>query len=45
MAGLCDPRQVRGGLTVGLASAVSLSIGLEMLPYCAMAGAIIAAAT
>ncbi|PAX07244.1 hypothetical protein [Sphingomonas lenta] len=42
VAGLCDPRQARGGLTVGLASAVSLSIGLEMLPYCAMAGAIIA---
>ena len=42
VAGLCDPRQARGGLTVGLASAVSLAIGLEMLPYAAMAGAIIA---
>jgi hypothetical protein len=42
VAGLCDPRQARGGMVVGLASAVSLSIGLEMLPYCAMAGAIIA---
>jgi hypothetical protein len=29
-------------MTVGLASALSLTIGLEMLPYCAMAGAIIA---
>ena len=42
VAGLCDPKGPRGGLTVGLASAVSLAIGLEMLPYCAMAGAIIA---
>ena len=42
VAGLSDPRQGRGGLQVGLASAVSLSIGLEMLPYAAMAGAIIA---
>jgi hypothetical protein len=42
VAGLCDPDGPRGGLTVGLASAVSLAIGLEMLPYCAMAGAIIA---
>ena len=42
VAGLCDPRGARGGLMVGLASAVSLSIGLEMLPYCAIAGAILA---
>ena len=42
VAGLCDQRDRRGGLMVGLASAVSLSIGLEMLPYCAMAGAILA---
>jgi hypothetical protein len=42
VAGLCDPDGPRGGVTVGLASAVSLAIGLEMLPYCAMAGAIIA---
>lgn len=41
VAGLCDARGARGGLMVGLASAVSLAIGLEMLPYCAMAGAII----
>lgn len=41
VAGLCDPDGPRGGITVGLASAVSLAIGLEMLPYCAMAGAII----
>ncbi|MCP3736367.1 AcrB/AcrD/AcrF family protein [Sphingomonas sp. RP10(2022)] len=41
VAGLCDAQGARGGLMVGLASAVSLSIGLEMLPYCAMAGAIL----
>jgi hypothetical protein len=42
VAGLADPRQLRGGATVGLSSALSLAIGLEMLPYCAMAGAILA---
>jgi len=42
VAGLCDAKGARGGLMVGLASAVSLAIGLEMLPYCAMAGAILA---
>ena len=42
VAGLADPRQARGGLLVGLATAFSLAIGLEMLPYAAMAGAIIA---
>ena len=41
-AGLADSDRYRGGLTVGLASAVSLTIGLEMLPYCAVAGAVIA---
>ena len=41
VAGLCDGRQARGGALVGLASATSLAIGLEMLPYVAMAGAII----
>jgi hypothetical protein len=42
VAGLCDPKGARGGLIVGLASAYSLTIGLELLPYAAMAGAIIA---
>ncbi|MEP9359246.1 AcrB/AcrD/AcrF family protein [Sphingomonas sp. KR3-1] len=42
VAGLADPRRARGGATVGISSALSLTIGLEMLPYCAMAGAIIA---
>jgi hypothetical protein len=41
VAGLADTRRARGGATVGLSSALSLTIGLEMLPYCAMAGAII----
>ncbi len=38
LAGLVDARRVRGGLTVGLASAASLAIGLEMLPYLALCG-------
>ncbi|MFC3578760.1 AcrB/AcrD/AcrF family protein [Sphingomonas hylomeconis] len=41
VAGLADPEKRRGGLIVGLSSAVSLNIGLELLPYAAMAGAII----
>jgi hypothetical protein len=41
VAGLADPKRARGGATVGLSSALSLTIGLEMLPYCAMAGAIV----
>nr|MDQ2877658.1 AcrB/AcrD/AcrF family protein [Pseudomonadota bacterium] len=41
VAGLCDPRMARGGAIVGLSSAASLTIGLEMLPYAAIAGAII----
>lgn len=42
VAGLVDPRGVRGGVTVGLASAVSLAIGLEFLPYLGLAGGVIA---
>ncbi len=42
VAGLADPKQARGGMVVGLSSACSLTIGLELLPYCAMAGAIVA---
>ena len=41
VAGLADPQARRGGAIVGIASAVSLTIGLEMLPFAAMAGAII----
>lgn len=40
-AGLLDPKRRRGGATVGLASALSLAIGLEMLIYLALAGAAI----
>lgn len=42
VAGLADAKGARGGATVGFFSAFSLAIGLEMLPYIAMAGAIIA---
>jgi len=38
VAGLADPHPARGGLTMGIASAVSLVIGLEMLLYLALAG-------
>ena len=39
--GLVDRRAARGGATVGAASAVSLAIGLEMLLYLVLAGAVI----
>ena len=39
IAGLADPERRRGGVTVGVASALSLVIGLELLPYIAVAGA------
>jgi hypothetical protein len=39
LAGLADPRRARGGLTTGVASALSLTIGLEMMIYLALAGA------
>lgn len=42
MAGLVDPERRRGGLTVGAASALSLIIGFEMMPYLGLAGAAIA---
>jgi len=38
MAGLADPQARRGGATVGIASALSLVIGFEMMPYLALAG-------
>ncbi len=41
MAGLVDRERVRGGVTVGIAGALSLVIGLEMLPYLALAAGII----
>jgi hypothetical protein len=39
IAGLADPKPARGGAVVGIATALSLSIGLEMLIYLALAGA------
>ncbi|HVM38596.1 MAG TPA: AcrB/AcrD/AcrF family protein [Sphingomicrobium sp.] len=38
VAGLADPRRARGGATLGIASALSLAIGLELLIYLAIAG-------
>lgn len=40
VAGLVDRQRARGGLTAGIATAISLSIGMEMLPYLALAGGI-----
>jgi hypothetical protein len=37
---LADPKRGRGGVLLGLATAGSLTIGLEMLPYLALAGAV-----
>ena len=42
VAGLADDKAARGGLIAGIAVALSLVIGLEMLPYLAVAGAAIA---
>ena len=39
LAGIADPKRARGGATLGLASAFSLAIGLELLIYLALAGA------
>ncbi|MBU3077237.1 AcrB/AcrD/AcrF family protein [Sphingomonas quercus] len=39
LAGVADPRRLRGGVTTGLATAASLTIGLEMLPYFGIAAA------
>jgi MFS family permease len=38
MAGLVDPKGWRGGLTVGTASALSMTIGIELIPYLLLAG-------
>ncbi len=39
IAAMADPNKVRGGLTLGIATALSLSIGLEMMIYLGIAGA------
>ncbi|MBV8687462.1 MAG: AcrB/AcrD/AcrF family protein [Alphaproteobacteria bacterium] len=38
LAGLTDPKRARGGLILGLSTALSVVIGLEMLLYLALAG-------
>ena len=38
IAGIADPKRARGGLVLGIASALSLSIGLESLIYIALSG-------
>lgn len=38
VAGSADRHRLRGGVTTGIATALSLVIGLEMLPYLALAG-------
>nr|WP_167074549.1 AcrB/AcrD/AcrF family protein [Sphingomonas vulcanisoli] len=40
VTGIADPKKVRGGITTGIATAISLSIGLELLPYLATIGAL-----
>lgn len=40
LVGLTDPKRGRGGVLLGLTTALSLAIGLEMLLYLALAGAI-----
>ena len=42
VAGTADPRRARGGLTLGVSTALSLAIGLEMIIYLAMLGAAVA---
>src|SRR6476619_3717596 len=39
ISSIADPKRLRGGLTLGISSALSLAIGLEMLIYLALAGA------
>jgi MFS family permease len=41
VAGMADGKRFRGGLTAGFATAFSLTIGLELLPYLAVVGALI----
>ena len=39
ISAIADPKRLRGGLTLGISSALSLAIGLEMIIYLALAGA------
>ncbi len=38
VAGMADPRRARGGATTGIATGISLAIGLEMMIYLALLG-------
>jgi hypothetical protein len=38
VSAIADPRRMRGGLILGISSALSLAIGLEMIIYLAIAG-------
>lgn len=38
VAALTDPKRARGGVLLGIATATSLAIGMELLPYLALAG-------
>jgi hypothetical protein len=38
IAAITDPKRVRGGVTLGISTALSFAIGLEMLIYLALAG-------
>jgi hypothetical protein len=40
MASLTDPKRASGGATLGVATSLSFAIGLEMLPYLAVGGAV-----
>ncbi|MDQ4086529.1 MAG: AcrB/AcrD/AcrF family protein [Pseudomonadota bacterium] len=40
LAALTDPKRARGGVLLGTATALSLAIGMEMLLYLAIAGAV-----
>ncbi|MBB4641593.1 hypothetical protein [Rhizorhapis suberifaciens] len=42
LAGLADHRAARGGLVAGIASAISVAIGMEMIVYLAATGGVIA---
>jgi len=38
ISAMADPRRVRGGITLGIATALSLAIGIEMIIYLALGG-------
>jgi hypothetical protein len=40
IAAIADPKKVRGGLTLGVATALSLTVGIEMIVYLAILGSI-----